>query len=576
MVSPSFPRRPGVLGGKKKDGKSSETEAQDVGKTSGAALKERLAARAAIRAKMDTSAPTGDINVDELLKDTGDTMTGPGGMLERPPEQREIMVLFENGLLLVSRSHMLDPYVLKLESYARLRNIKVERKIPVTLEIIRESYRRAGGGGVAGSATSPTKMQRDILQLIQEAASENASDIHIVADPASCIVEMRQNGVLRQKLEWRPEYGLDFCAACFAMADASDANYNPNEYQAARISRASINLPEEVQALRLQFNPLSYGGRYLVMRLLFRGKNEDINADVSVLGYNKKQVALLRRMSTTPVGIGIVSGPTGSGKSTTLFHILTQVMRDSKYESNVLTIEDPPERPIAHAKQMPVTNAPTPEERSRKFIQSITSAMRSDPDTIMIGEIRDKESAKLAIEAAMTGHQVWTTVHANDALMIVNRLRDIGVPEYNLFTPGMVFGLIAQRLTRTLCPNCKVSLADAIKAGDIDDEILARIDQVADRGKSQIFIAGPGCDVCGIKKGYGGRTVVAEVINPDEQFMSLMQANDRLGAREYWLKTMKGQSMMGHAIEKMLEGTLSPTEIERVMGPIELQPGMSV
>ncbi len=513
--------------------------------------------------------------LDELIREAGAPLTAEGGLLERPPEQREIMVLFENGLFLVSRSHQSDPYVLKLESYARLRGISIERKMGVPLEVVKEAYLRSGGETNKASAT---QMQKDIVRLIETAVHESASDIHIIVEPNRCIVEMRMNGVLKQSLEWRSEYGADFCSACFAMADASDANYNPNEYQAARISRTSADLPDTVQALRLQFNPLAYGGRYLIMRLLYRGSSEErakAKGNVEGLGYTPEQFNIIKKMIATPVGIGIISGPTGSGKSTTLFHVLSTVLEDCNYERNVLTIEDPPERPIFGAKQMPVTNAPTPEERSRKFIQAISSAMRSDPDTIMIGEVRDKQSGKLAIEAAMTGHQVWTTVHANDALMITNRMRDIGVEEYNLFTPGMIFGLIGQRLTRSLCKNCRIPLKQAIDDGLFAGEMLDRFLSVTDPDDPKnagIYWQGPGCDVCGAKKGYAGRTVVAEVIYPNEELMQLLRADNRTAARDYWLRELGGVSMMQHAFHKMRQGEIPPGEIERVVGPFEVDP----
>lgn len=525
-----------------------------------------------LRARLDLIKILESINdLDDVLSEAGTLLTAQGAPLERPAEQREIMALFESGLMIVSRSHMTDPYVLKLESYARLRGLRVERKLPATLEVVRESYIRTGGK--SDRVASQTQMQRDILRLIIDAVNENASDIHIVVEQNRAIVEMRMNGVLRQRLEWRAEYGLDFCAACFAMADASDANYNPNEYQAARISRGTVDLPDVVQALRLQFNPLAYGGRYLIMRLLYRGsgKQEETGA-VERLGYHPAQYGLIKRMIATPVGIGIVSGPTGSGKSTTLFHVLSTVMAETRHERNVITIEDPPERPIAGAKQMPVTNAQSPEERSRKFIQAIAASMRSDPDTIMIGEIRDRESAKLAIEASMTGHQVWTTLHANDALMIVNRLRDIGVQEYNLFTPGMIFGLMGQRLARALCTKCRIPLREAITQNRIDGDTVARVEAVSSVEElDNMFIAGPGCAACGNGKGYAGRTVVAEVIYPDETLMAILREDKRTEARRYWLEELKGLSLMNHCIDKMKNGVLSPYEVERVVGPIELE-----
>ncbi|MCT4575344.1 MAG: hypothetical protein N4A43_03730, partial [Alphaproteobacteria bacterium] len=224
--------------------------------------------------------------IQNLFESNLKILTADGGFLHRPQEQQEIMALYENGVFLVSKSHMSDPYVLKLETYARLRDIKIIRKIPVSLETIRDAYKRASVKNSLNSSASSnlTHMQKDIVDLIKIAVKNDVSDIHIIATDVSAVVEMRKNGVLTQTIEWQSSYGHDFCAACFAMADASDSNYNPTEYQAARISNATIDLPIEVQALRLQFNPLAYGGRYMIARLLYNSKAGDIKKGVSHLG----------------------------------------------------------------------------------------------------------------------------------------------------------------------------------------------------------------------------------------------------------------------------------------------------
>jgi general secretion pathway protein E len=507
-----------------------------------------------------------------LFKSHIKILTADGEFLHRPSEQQEIMALYENGIFLVSKSHIHDPYVLKLEAYARLRDIRIRKKIPVSLEVIRDAYKHFSVNLSLSNSSDRdlTKMQKDIVDLIQHAADNQVSDIHVISSNVSSIVEMRRNGVLHQEIEWQAAYGQDFCAACFAMADASDSNYNPTEYQAARISSLTVELPMSVQALRLQFNPLAYGGRYMIARLLYNSAAKDKNTGVGHLGYHKYQTELLEKMSKKPVGICIISGPTGSGKSTTLFHMLDKVMADCKHERNVLTIEDPPERPIDGAKQMPVTNAPTPEERDIKFVQAISAAMRSDPDTIMIGEVRDASSAGLAIKSAMTGHQVWTTVHANDALMILNRLRDIGVPSYNLYTSGLIFGLVAQRLSRKLCEKCRIPYNEAVENGLVDEKLQGRVAAaLGDRAKD-LFVAGEGCDVCGDGKGFTGRTVIAEIIAPDDKFMDLMKSDNLIDAKKYWIENLKGMTMMIHGLLKALNGEIPPSEVERVVGAIEL------
>ena len=507
--------------------------------------------------------------VEALIENAGNLLTGPGGPLERRPEQREIMALFENGLLLISKFHIDDPHTTSFIGLLRRKGMTID-VVASDLGVISKCYDERDEGnadGIVRADDETTSMQRDIIRFVGECARLKASDAHVVVDATSTRVRLRVDGILRDYMEWRSAYGSDFCAAAFAMADASDASYQPYEYQAARISDSSVRLPAGVQALRLQFNPLSYGGRHLVMRFLYRSSGNV--GDVDTLGYAQKQIHHIKRIRATPMGINIVAGPTGSGKSTTLQRILVTLMRERKNEISVFTVEDPPEYVIAGAQQMPVTNASTAEERKEKFNAAIRAALRSDPDVIMIGEIRDHESAKLAFEAAMTGHQVWATLHAVDCLTIISRLKDIGVDEYKLFDPAVFTGLIGQRLLRALCNNCKIPIVKARDEGEIKDDLWERIIAVFGRDLDGIYHQGKGCSTCG-GSGCKGRSVVAEVLLPDDGFMELARAENKVGARRYWLDQLNGLSMLGHGIMKVAAGEVSPEEVERMLGLLEL------
>ncbi len=502
----------------------------------------------------------------ERVASAGELLTAPGAIYERRAELRDILALFQDGLFMISKSHLDDPHVASFEGLLRRKGLQVE-KVAVEMGIIREVYQGLmdQSAAVRGEASSTT-MQRDILRFIADITKMRTSDIHIVVNRDTAEVRVRQDGVVRPYLEWRASYGADFLAAIFAMADASDSSYQPYEYQAARVSDASVRLPRGLQAIRLQFNPLAYGGRHCVMRLLYKG-SEEIK-DVDTLGYAPEQVATLQKMRALPMGINIIAGPTGSGKSTTLQRSLSTLLWQRNYDISVFTVEDPPEYQIKGAQQMPVTNAPTPEERAIKFSQAISAALRSDPDVIMIGEIRDHESAKLAFEAAMTGHQVWTTLHATDAITILSRLKDIGVEEFKLYDPGVLTGLVCQRLVRTTCQHCAIPIEDAIRDNKIDADLLARVSGALIDDLGDAKLRGPGCDHC---KGTGvsGRTVVAEALNPDQRFLQLLQGEDRPGASSYWMKQDASLNMMLHALGKVRQGILAPDELERVLGPIE-------
>ncbi|MEM6904167.1 MAG: ATPase, T2SS/T4P/T4SS family, partial [Pseudomonadota bacterium] len=175
----------------------------------------------------------------------------------------------------------------------------------------------------------------------------------------------------------------------------------------------------------------------------------------------------------------------------------------------------------------------------------------------------------LAFEAAMTGHQVWATLHAVDALTIVSRLKDIGVDEFKLYDPAVFTGLVGQRLTRALCDGCKIPLMQARDEGMVDDDLWERTLSVYSRDIEGIYVEGKGCPKCN-GTGVVGRSVVAEVLLPDDAFMEYMKREDKLAARRHWVENLNGITMMGHGILKAKAGVCSTYEIERMLGPLEL------
>lgn len=508
-------------------------------------------------------------DLQKLLDYTGEIITAEGGAMELQPHQRRVAAALANGTLLIAKSEVGSSLVASVKEELKRSSYSPSAIFLVDLETIRTLYesdnRRSGGQGESGDTA---RMQRAVIDLIRNAASMRCSDIHITVDRHEALIRVRADGVMMRLRDLPAPAAMDLLQAAFYMADASDAQYKLFEYQGARISSASkFSLPEGVQAVRLQFNPLPDGGRYLIARLLYQQRITG-SQDVDTLGYSKHQIEQIKRMRDKPHGIVVISGPTGSGKSTTLQTALQATAREKNYEVNIITVEDPPEYLIRGAAQLPVVNVKTEEERHEAFRAAIAASLRSDPDIIMIGEIRDSASAGLAFQAAMTGHQVWASLHANDAPSILDRLRDNKVETYKLSDPSLVIGLIGQRLVRRLCDDCKLSFAEARERGLLHDDMVDAVKSALPDHFEGVCVANPeGCESCG-GRGNKGRTVVAETILPDLKYMELA-VRSKHEAMVYWRDELSGMTMMEHAGLKMANGLVDPREVAGKVGPID-------
>jgi type II secretory ATPase GspE/PulE/Tfp pilus assembly ATPase PilB-like protein len=481
-----------------------------------------------------------------------------GGEFAASNEERKFLCLLDDGSLLVAEGHDMNTFVL---SYcARLERLKCRYTARVvSLDTVRRAYQGQRRDGT-GERVDHTAMQVIAKNLIAQACQERASDIHIRVNRFSAEIYFRIHNELVRVSEQTREHGERLLATLYsAMASVSDNTYKPTERQDASIGDRD-KLPEKLFGVRIATAPTSVGN-VMVLRLLYNDAGE--STELGALGFTAAQSAAVELLKQQPHGMNIISGPTGSGKSTTLQRVLSGQIKDLHGSIHVITIEDPIEYPIAGAVQTPVINAPTEEARSLAFAAAIANAMRLDPDTIMIGEMRDRASAQSALRAAMTGHGVWTTVHANSAMAIIDRLTDLGLPLAMVTDETLITGLISQRLVKVLCPHCSQPLSRI--AHELDPALFARVRRAVGSRIDEVRVSGAGCPHCS-NRGTIGRTVVAEVIRTDATFCQLLREGKKAAALGYWLTEMDGKTVAQHAVDKVAAGLVDPRMAERVVG----------
>jgi len=515
---------------------------------------------------------------DTLFANNNKLLTVSGSDFVISNETRRLLALFSDGTYLVSKDNRFDGAVYNFEANVKRRKIPIKAPTYVTLNEIAAIYAYAerGGGTVDVSAeeAEDMQMQIDFINIVQRASQKKVSDVHVIVGSSSTVL-FRENGIMVKQNEYGGEWGEAFVRSVFASADISDSNYSQNEFQGAqklgstplRGSNGKLMLPHNVLAIRLQFNPIAFGSQYLVMRLLYADDNPEGSSDLRALGLGKYEEDLFYKMRSMAVGLNVVAGPTGSGKSTTLQRNMIKLLQEKNYQINMLTVEDPPEYPIPGARQMPVTNANTEEEKTEQFTKALSAALRSDPDVILVGETRSLSTAELTFQGALSGHGVWTTLHANSAPAIITRLRDMGIQPYLLNDPELVKGLVSQRLFRLLCPVCRQSIKT--KEGTPEFERLRNA--LGDYGIENVYISGPGCKACGYK-GFKGRMAVDEIILPDSRFLRLMIDNETAKAIDYWVSELNGRPLKDAAIERMIKGQIDMDEVERWCGLIDQRP----
>lgn len=379
---------------------------------------------------------------------------------------------------------------------------------------------------------------RLVNSIIERACTEQASDIHLEPGESSMNIRMRIDGSLRPIITVPRELQASVISRLKIMARLDIAQKNlPQD------GHASVTARQEALDLRISTLPTIYGEK-VVIRLLRKTPELATLDGIGLAGENLERFC--RLVDNTTEGVILMVGPTGSGKSSTLYTIIDRLKND---ELNLVSLEDPVEYHIDGICQVQIN-----EKTGLSFASVLRSVLRQDPDIIAVGEIRDGETAEIAMRAAMTGHLVLSTIHTNSAVASVDRLLDIGVEPYLI--AGAVKGIISQRLLRRICPHCRRSYTPSA-------EEAAMLGLRPGAGL-YTFYRGEGCPEC-FNTGYRGRIGAFEILSVTPEMRQAIHARS-LKDMEQAIRTADFQPIMANCRELVMQGVTSTAEVHRVLG----------
>jgi type IV pilus assembly protein PilB len=392
-----------------------------------------------------------------------------------------------------------------------------------------------------------TKETSPIVRLVDssilEALNRRASDIHLESGQNGIVIKYRIDGVLYPAAEpIDSQFQSQIISRIKVMSEL-----DISEKRIPQDGRFRMGFQGKVIDFRVSILPTIFG-EDAVIRILDK---ESITVEfgelrLDILGFNPRELKRFRRMIREPYGMILVTGPTGSGKTTTLYGALSEINRS---DEKIITIEDPVEYQLKDAVQIPVN-----EKKGLTFARGLRSILRHDPDKIMVGEIRDPETAQIAVQSALTGHLVFTTVHANNIFDVIGRFMHMGIDPYNFVSA--LNCVLAQRLVRTICPACR----EPIK---ITPDVLEESGLDAGLGERHTFYQGRGCAEC-FGTGYRGRTAIFELLDLTDDIREMIAGREPLSRLKKAACECGTVFLREAAVEKVLEGVTTLSEINRV------------
>jgi type II secretory ATPase GspE/PulE/Tfp pilus assembly ATPase PilB-like protein len=473
----------------------------------------------------------------------------------RLAELHELVPVFrQNGTLTVAMAR--PENLVAIDEVQHLTGLKI-RTVRVTVEELQRAlvrfYASEGGGGLKATATdqgeegaedhivslsaqAQAAEQAPAIRLLnhvmEQAIAQRASDVHIQPSDRGTVVRLRVDGVMYTWSTLRPDQHPPLISRIKVLAQMNIA-----ERRLPLDGRFRVRLHHQQYDVRVSTIPGIYGEK-AVLRLLPKGVK---GLELEELGMANESLVLFREMVQKPHGMVLVTGPTGSGKTTTLYAALRKIDCVAK---NAITLEDPVEYELPHVTQMQVHP-----KIGLTFAAGLRSVLRQDPDIIMVGEIRDPETLEMAVQAALTGHLVFSTLHCNDAAGAAARCIDMGLEPFLL--TSSVIAIMAQRLVRKICPHCKVTERCSVELGE-------RLEIEA----GTVLYRGTGCEQCR-STGYQGRLAVFELMKLTEELKALIHRKESASTIRRRALEAGMVSLRQDAIRKVLAGMTTPEEVFR-------------
>jgi len=452
-------------------------------------------------------------------------------------------ILVLDDLRMITRSDVVPVVVPKNEMVETISQIWGSEEVEKVLEEIivqREEEAQYQEVSLEEISSEEGPMAKLVNSMLVDAVKKEASDIHIEPLERNVRVRFRIDGILHEVMYIQKRFQAALVSRIKIMSDM-----DISERRIPQDGRIKVNIHGEVYDLRVSTLPGVYGEK-VVLRLLGRST---VALSLESLGFSEHNYERYLKMLKTPYGIILLTGPTGSGKSTTLYASLNMI---NSPDINIVTVEDPVEYQLTGIHQVQVNP-----KAGLTFASALRSILRQDPDVVLVGEIRDEETARIAIQAALTGHLVLSTLHTNDAPSAFTRLIDMGIEPFLI--SSSLLGAVAQRLVRTICPYCKAPYEPtkeemtALKATLGEDFDVSNI----------TFYKGQGCPRCN-NRGYKGRTAIHEIMLMNDEIRELILKKSsreviREAARKYGMVTLREDGM-----EKVLKGITTIEEVMRV------------